>query len=374
MVCDSAGRERMKAHMARKNRVSVPNGTYHITTRIVNRERWLDDPELKDEIVSWIYGIAAFSGVELLAWAVLDNHFHLVIHVPNPPESTWNDPDEVPEAYALGMRPPECRAQLWSSSQEKGDSPCAERPATAFMLTDEEMLARLEHLYGNPHRVNAIRKSWAAMRRNGNGSAVDAVKERYCRRMYNVSQFVKTLKERIAQVVNSRTGHVGHVFEGRFYSGLMEDDGAIRRLVTLYVDYNPCKAGLVHAEENYRWSSFGQARGNGLYAASCRAAYEQVYGCSWDRACAQIEEAFRDRIADARTLKRQLDEGRTTVRPSQLVHLKVDALSRGAFIGRSIRFGQKIEKSMPENFPHPSFRGLFWLHQVVQWTKKRSVA
>lgn len=114
--------------MARRNRVSVPNGTYHVTSRIVNREHWFDNPDLKDEIVSWIHGIACFSGIELLAWAVMDNHFHLVIHVPNPPAASWEDSTDEPESYAFGMRPPECRAQLWSPCSVEGDSPHAARP------------------------------------------------------------------------------------------------------------------------------------------------------------------------------------------------------------------------------------------------------
>ena len=37
--------------MARKNRVVVPGGTYHVTSRLAERARWLEDPRLKVEIV-----------------------------------------------------------------------------------------------------------------------------------------------------------------------------------------------------------------------------------------------------------------------------------------------------------------------------------
>ena len=96
--------------MARKNRVSVQNGTYHVTTRIVNREMWFKSPAFKDRIVSWMYGIAAFSGVELLSWCVMDNHFHILVHVPEVPERYRTECDVVPDSYAFGMRPPECNS------------------------------------------------------------------------------------------------------------------------------------------------------------------------------------------------------------------------------------------------------------------------
>lgn len=360
--------------MARKNRVSVPDGTYHVTSRIVNREMWLGNPGLKDEIVSWIYGIAAFSGVDLLAWAVLDNHFHLVVHVPSPPESSWSAPGDPPEVYAFGMRPAECRSQIWSSGPDAGDCPRSARPATGFSLSDEEMLERLRGLYGDPRRVEAVRKAWDALRARGDGTAVEEKKERYCRRMYNLSQFVKTLKERVAQAVNRRTGHVGHVFEGRFYSGLLEDDAEVRRLVSLYVDFNPCKAGLVGEDEDYRWSSFGEARGDGPHAASCRAAYERIWDCPWAQAREQIEAAFHVRVADRRKLRVQLDEGVVRATVGQLVHLKVAALSRGAFIGRSVRFGESVTAEMTRGFPRPSFRSLAWLQRAVDWPAGRLVA
>ena len=212
------------------------------------------------------------------------------------------------------------------------------------------------------------------MRRAGNGGAVDAIKEGYCRRMYNLSQFVKTLKERIAQAVNRRRGHVGHVFEGRFYSGLLEDDGEVRRLVSLYVDYNPYKARIVREDEDYAWSSFGQARGNKRHAVSCRAAYERIHGCVWEEARERIEAAFRERVADEREFGRMLDAGKVRATQDQLVHLHVPALSRGPFIGRGTAFGRRAVAGMTRNFPRPSFRSLRWLARAVAWSDRRHVA
>ena len=51
--------------MARKNRVSVYDGIYHITSRIANRAMLFAEDEIKDKILEWIVSVAAFSGVEV---------------------------------------------------------------------------------------------------------------------------------------------------------------------------------------------------------------------------------------------------------------------------------------------------------------------
>ena len=104
--------------MARKNRVSVYDGVYHVTTRIANRAMLLKPDEVKERLMKWIVSVADFSGVEVWGFTVMDNHLHLFVHVPPVPEEYWLDANEDPAAYAFGMRPPECRVPLWN-----GDSP-----------------------------------------------------------------------------------------------------------------------------------------------------------------------------------------------------------------------------------------------------------
>ena len=104
--------------MARKNRVSVYDGVYHVTTRIANRAMLLKPDEVKERLMKWIVSVANFSGVEVWGFTVMDNHLHLIVHVPPVPKEYWLDANEEPAAYAFGMRPPECRVPLWN-----GDSP-----------------------------------------------------------------------------------------------------------------------------------------------------------------------------------------------------------------------------------------------------------
>lgn len=117
--------------MARKNRVSLSDAAYHLTARVVNGAHLLSDPSFKDWIVDGIYGVADFSGVDVLAWCVMDDHLHLFVHVPEVPVR-YRTGNGLPDSYAFGMRPVECNVPLWppspafaSSALEapSGDSP-----------------------------------------------------------------------------------------------------------------------------------------------------------------------------------------------------------------------------------------------------------
>ena len=60
--------------MARKNRVSVYDGIYHVTTRIANRAMLLAEEGVKNEILGRIVSVARFSGVELPAVEGVPQH------------------------------------------------------------------------------------------------------------------------------------------------------------------------------------------------------------------------------------------------------------------------------------------------------------
>ena len=55
------------------------------------------------------------------------------------------------------------------------------------------MISRLASLYGDA-KANRIEREWAGLRKRGLDAAVDGEKSRQCRRMYSLSQYVKTAK------------------------------------------------------------------------------------------------------------------------------------------------------------------------------------
>ena len=351
--------------MARKNRVSVYDGIYHVTARIAHRAMLLAEEEVKDRIMEWIVSVAAFSGVEVWSFAIMDNHLHLFVHVPPVPERLWTVPNDEPLAYAFGMRPPECRVPLWSPD---GDCPPQARPPLGFMLDDDEMVGRLVHLYG-PERADAIDRAWASMREHGCGDAVEREKERYCRRMYNLSQFVKTLKERVSMWFNAEYGHSGCLWQGRFYSGVVEKKTVVKAVVSAYVGYNPVKAKLVVSPAEWKWSSYALAvGGEGELGAYCRAMYERMLGRPWEEVRLTLESIFADGLPDSvdpEELKRwcdDYDEGSDggsygDCRASQVIRVTLKAFS-GAYIGFGSDFLGVVAERLPKRFPRAGKRSV----------------
>ena len=382
--------------MARKNRMSIPDAFYHVTTRIAHREMLLAGEAVKDRIMEIIYSTAIFSGVEVYAWCIMDNHLHILVHVPRVPGELWTEEGHEPDAYAFGMRPPECREPMWPSPST-GTVP-RPRPAVGFMLDDEEFVERLAGIYGRERAERRV-DGWRRLEEAGCAERAMADRERLCRRMYNISQFMKTLKERVTRIFNSpqgKAGHEGALWQGRFHSGVVEPTAAVLAIVAAYIEFNPVKAGIADAPGSWRWSSFSCALGDGPRSVVCRRMYERMLGCPWEVARARMEAIFADRLPedldsetlhaiceryaareDAQEDKSEADgEAKTDcvasggeeasgnvggvahaqprVRASQAIHVTLQVF-RGAFIG-SVKFARRALSQLPGGFPAPGTR------------------
>jgi len=384
--------------MARKNRVSVSDGVYHVTTRIANRAMLLEPDEVKAKLKELIVSVADFSGVEVWGYAIMDNHLHLIVHVPRVPEKYWLDPEAEPAAYAFGMRPPECRAPLWNGdspsletgnsprrpSLETGDSPrrpsletgdSPRRPPVGFMLGDAEMLDRLSCIYGEK-RIAAIEEEWGFLREHGLDRLVDERKERYCRRMYNLSQYLKTLKETVSMWYNTTYGHQGSLWEGRFYSGVIERKHKVLAIVAAYVAYNPVKAKIVPSPAEWEWSSYALAVNDaGTEGCRCRAMYERMFGQVWEEARATLEAIFADRLPSGVTPEQlkewydDYDEEETdedgnriceppAYRASQAIRVSIKVFRTGAYITDDFGYLEKLKGALPKRFPRAGKRSV----------------
>ena len=401
--------------MARTNRLVVADGWYHITARAHGRMFLLEDPEFKSRIVRWIYGIADFAGVEVGAWTLMDSHVHLLVRVPpvpgrycansqpssdsqpspagNPPAPAEGtvppaaSPAEgtVPASWAFGMRPAECRAPRWLPASDgvaitpAGDSPSREafvracsdgvplvvlpRPEVGFSLTDDEMLERLARLYdGHSRGAQTVARKWRRMRLAGLGHLVEEEKERFCRRMYNVSQYAKTLFQRISETYNRETGHTGHFWEGRFRSVLVDPKVADRLAVSGYIALNPVRARMTASPADYAFSSYAQAlRGDGPWSGRCRRDCERAFGCGWDEVDARLQAYFADRlppelegVADCTDYEEVGPDGkarRVPLRIAQAVHVRQRAFTCGAVFTHSLAFAKSVRAKLPKKFP-----------------------
>jgi len=84
-------------------------------------------------------------------------------------------------------------------------------------------------------------------------------RRRLCARMHDLSQYMKTLKQRYSVWYNRTNSRVGTLWSERFGSTLVEGRRQALQIVSAYIDLNPVRAGLVNDPKDYRWSSYGRA-------------------------------------------------------------------------------------------------------------------
>lgn len=76
----------------------------------------------------------------------------------------------------------------------------------------------------------------------------------------NLSQIMKLINGIYTQRFNRRHRRVGHVFQGRFKSIVVDKDAYLKELCR-YIVLNPVRAGLVDDPGKYPWSSFKATAG-----------------------------------------------------------------------------------------------------------------
>ena len=185
---------------------------YHCVSRVVDRQFVLKKPE-REQFVKLMRLYERFCGVRIRSYCVMSNHFHLTVEVPPRPEE---------------------------------------------VMGDEEFLRRLGVIYSDLH-VAAVRQQLALRREAGDDEGAERFKEeKYFYRMWDLSHFMKVLKQHFTQWFNKRHGRKGTLWEDRFKSVLVED-GYTARVMSAYIDLNPVRAGMVKDPARYRWSSYGAA-------------------------------------------------------------------------------------------------------------------
>lgn len=375
-----------KLNMARKNRLVVPSGTYHVTTRIAHGAFLLRPEEVKEKMLVWLYGIADFAGIDVLCWTFMDNHLHLLLRVPEVPVRYRLSPGTVPAAEAFTMRPRECRTPRWTPDladprpviTPAGDLPSEAavvrsvadgvplvllpRPETGFTMSDEEMCERLARLRdGLPCGADDIRRRWARLRVAGMGEVVEHEKDALCRRMYNLSEFMKAFKQRISEHFNRERRHAGQLWEGRFHSRLVQDDGGDARNVAVYAALNPVRAGIAARPSEHKWNSYAVALGGGRFAERARRGYERLYGVPWDECHVRLESAFADVLPAAYDPGSDethylAPDGRGGVRLvrlrlTQLAHRRISLFSGDGLLARTEDFVRAVRAHLLPLFP-----------------------
>ena len=184
-MLDAAGVGSMLVTMARarKHLLSPFSGTahYHCVSRVVDRNFVFGSHE-REVFRRILRQVERFTGSRVITWTMLSNHFHLLLQVPPRPE--------VP-------------------------------------LTDSEILSRCRALY-EAKTMTAIEAEFRRSASAGSsGTSHRRLREKYLKRMWDLSEYMKTLKQRFTGWFNRKHDRVGTLWESRFRSVLVEAATAV---------------------------------------------------------------------------------------------------------------------------------------------------
>ncbi len=181
-------------------------GIYHCVSRCVRRAFLCGKDPLtgrsfehrKQWVEDRILTLAQSFAIAVHAYAVMSNHFHVVLETDPAVAQAWSDEETARRWLAL---------------------------STSTAVTESALGARLAALLAQPERLAVLRE-----------------------RLGNLSWFMRYLNEPIARRANREDHCTGRFWEGRFACQALLDDAAVLGCM-VYVDLNPVRAGLVAAPE-----------------------------------------------------------------------------------------------------------------------------
>ena len=201
---------------ARSSQISLQDTSfYHLISRCVRRAYLcgIDKYDNKSYehrrqwMVNRIRFLSSVFAIDIAAYAVLSNHYHVVAH--------------VNEAEALA----------WS---------------------DEDVCQRWSQLYGI-HPLVARWQAGLCTSTAGIDSALTIV-NKWRGRLSDISWFMRNLNEHIARKANKEDECKGHFWEGQFKSQALLDEKALLACMA-YVDLNPIRAGMANSIKSSEYTS-----------------------------------------------------------------------------------------------------------------------
>ena len=182
---------------------------YHCVSRCVRRAFLCGSDSVtgrsyehrRQQIEQDLLRLASIFYIDVAAFAVMSNHYHVVLHV---------------DAEACKNASPKDIVRKWHQ-----------------LFTGKDVSRRyLEGEALEPHELNQINtliESWRS-------------------RLFDISWFMKVLNEKIARQANKEDGCTGHFWESRYKSQALLDEKAVLSAMA-YVDLNPIRAAMASTPE-----------------------------------------------------------------------------------------------------------------------------
>jgi REP element-mobilizing transposase RayT len=166
-----------------------------------HRRAWIEERMLS---LSQVFAL------DICAYAVMSNHYHVVLHVDREQAEGWTDMEVIKRWHQL----------------------FAGHPLTHRFLAGESLLKAERKL------VAVLAALWRS-------------------RLMDISWFMRCLNESIARQANDEDGCTGRFWEGRFKSQALLDEKALAACMA-YVDLNPVRAGMADSPETSDHTSIQQ--------------------------------------------------------------------------------------------------------------------
>ena len=209
------------------SRVRDYNTVHHIGSRIAHKVYFLEEGE-RNDFIAMTRRVADFCGIQLIGWCIMANHFHLLVYLPVPAKL---DEQEILRRYA------QLNGQAVASAMENTLDRLRQQGDTGAMRISQWL--------------NSQRK-----------------------RMYDISIFMKILKQWFTEEYNRRHSHTGTLWEARYFDRpVLYSTKDIARCLA-YIHLNPVRAAIVDSCDAYAWSSYCAFKDGDLVAvAGMRFAY-----------------------------------------------------------------------------------------------------
>ncbi len=236
-------------HRLRPELTPSQHAFFHVVSRVVDRQ-YIFGHAQKEKFLEYMRLYEKFCQIRVVGYCLMDDHFHLIVEVPG-------RPTERPSQQALLNHVKETlgqtihdqyqdRFEFWSQQLKIGQERCvgndsaSESPLDSILPSKDDLAA------------------YAA-------AQLEKVSKDIWRRMYDVSQFIFSLKQQFSHWYNKQSNRVGTLWEERFRATLLQAGPAVAEVVA-YVDLNPVRAGIVRDAREYPWSQYGAAIAGDLAA------------------------------------------------------------------------------------------------------------